>query len=94
MKLQDFDVYKDLLMKKSGLVITQDKSYLLDSRLTPVAKKWNFANLDAMSVALRGIPDRSDRKKTSRKLPKYCRPYYRPERPAPAQTAKSPRRAC
>ncbi|MCB9979212.1 MAG: protein-glutamate O-methyltransferase [Rhodospirillales bacterium] len=57
MKLQDFDVYKDLLMKKSGLVITQDKSYLLDSRLTPVAKKWNFANLDAMSVALRGIPD-------------------------------------
>ncbi len=57
MKLQDFDVYKDLLMKRSGLVITPDKSYLLDSRLTPVAKKWNFVNLDAMSVALRGIPD-------------------------------------
>ena len=57
MKLQDFDVYKDLLMKRSGLVITPDKSYLLDSRLTPVAKKWNFANLDMMSVALRGIPD-------------------------------------
>lgn len=56
MKLADFDVYKDLLFKKSGLVITPDKSYLLDSRLTPVAKKHGFASLDAMGVALRGIP--------------------------------------
>lgn len=56
MKLADFDVYKDLLFRKSGLVITPDKSYLLDSRLTPVAKKHGFASLDAMGVALRGIP--------------------------------------
>lgn len=56
MKLADFDVYKDLLFKKSGLVVTPDKSYLLDSRLTPVAKKHGFASLDAMGVALRGIP--------------------------------------
>lgn len=56
MKLADFDVYKDLLFKKSGLVVTPDKSYLLDSRLSPVAKKHGFASLDAMGVALRGIP--------------------------------------
>ena len=38
MRISDFDLYKDLLHEKSGLVLTPDKSYLLDSRLTPVAK--------------------------------------------------------
>jgi chemotaxis protein methyltransferase CheR len=58
MKITDFDLYKDLLKEKSGLTLTPDKSYLLDSRLTPVAKKWNFASLDAMSMTLRGMPDK------------------------------------
>ncbi len=57
MRIEDFDVYKDLLMEKSGLVLTPDKSYLLDSRLTPVAKKWGFETLDKMSAALRGVAD-------------------------------------
>ncbi len=57
MKIQDFDLFKDLLYKQSGLVITPDKSYLLDSRLTPIAKKWNFASLDVMALQLRSLPD-------------------------------------
>ena len=57
MRIEDFDVYKDLLMEKSGLVLTPDKSYLLDSRLTPVAKKWGYESLDKMSAALRGVAD-------------------------------------
>ena len=57
MKTTDFDLYKDLLKKKSGLVLTPDKSYLLESRLTPVAKKWGFENLEAMSAKLIGVPD-------------------------------------
>ncbi len=57
MKIQDFDLFKDLLYKQSGLVITPDKSYLLDSRLTPVAKKWNFPSLDVMALHLRSLPD-------------------------------------
>lgn len=44
-------------MEKSGLSLTQDKSYLLDSRLTPVSKKWGFPSLDAMTMALQGVPD-------------------------------------
>lgn len=56
MRITDFDIYKDLLKEKSGLVLTQDKSYLLDSRLNPVAKKWGYENIDAMTVALRGVP--------------------------------------
>lgn len=56
MRLNDFDLYKDLLKEKSGLTITPDKSYLLDSRLTPVARKHNYATIDAMTMALRGVP--------------------------------------
>lgn len=58
MKVQDFDLFKDLLYKESGLVLTPDKSYLLDSRLTPIAKKWNMASIDIMAVQLRSLPDR------------------------------------
>lgn len=53
----DFEVYKDLLMEKSGLVLTPDKAYLIDSRLTPVARKRGMADLNALTVALKGIPD-------------------------------------
>lgn len=56
MNITDFDVYRDLLKEKSGLVVTQDKSYLLDSRLNPVAKKWGYENLSAMTHVLRGVP--------------------------------------
>lgn len=56
MRISDFDLYRDLLKEKSGLTLTQDKSYLLDSRLTPVARKHGFASMEAMSLALRGVP--------------------------------------
>jgi len=56
MRISDFDLYKDLLREKSGLTLTPDKSYLLDSRLTPVARKWNYANLEVMTMALRAMP--------------------------------------
>lgn len=57
MKVADFELYKSLLHEKSGLVITPDKSYLLDSRLTPIAKKWNYPTLEMMTLQLRAIPD-------------------------------------
>jgi chemotaxis protein methyltransferase CheR len=57
MRISDFDLYKDLLKRESGLYLTPDKSYLLDSRLTPVAKKWNYPTLDSMTIALRGVPE-------------------------------------
>lgn len=57
MKVADFELYKSLLYSKSGLVITPDKSYLLDSRLTPIAKKWNYPTLEIMTLQLRALPD-------------------------------------
>lgn len=58
MKLTDFDIYKNLLKEKSGLVINEDKSYLLESRLNPIAKKWQFNSLQEMAMALNGVPDK------------------------------------
>ncbi|MBX2833703.1 MAG: protein-glutamate O-methyltransferase CheR [Micavibrio sp.] len=58
MKIIDFDLYANLLKEQSGLSLTQDKSYLLESRLGPIAKKWGFASLDAMTVSLQGVPDK------------------------------------
>ena len=57
MRISDFDLYKDLLKEKSGLTLTPDKSYLLDSRLTPVARKWNYPTMEALTMALRGVPN-------------------------------------
>lgn len=54
MKPEDFEIYKDMLMSKSGLVLTPDKAYLLDSRLTPIAKKWGHDHLDGLTQELRG----------------------------------------
>ncbi|MGH1455755.1 MAG: CheR family methyltransferase [Alphaproteobacteria bacterium] len=56
MNITDFDIYKNLLKEKSGLVLSQDKSYLIESRLNPVAKKWGYEDLAAMTTILRGMP--------------------------------------
>ena len=56
MNITDFDIYKDLLKEKSGLELTQDKSYLIESRLNPVAKKWGYENIGNMTNVLRAVP--------------------------------------
>ncbi|MBI1301127.1 MAG: chemotaxis protein CheR [Alphaproteobacteria bacterium] len=56
MNIAEFEIYRDLLKKSSGLVLTQDKSYLIESRLNPVAKKWGYADLGAMTQVLRAVP--------------------------------------
>ncbi len=56
MNIADFDIYKDLLKDKSGLVLTQDKAYLIESRLNPVAKKWGYDGIPAMTQVMRGVP--------------------------------------
>lgn len=57
MKIGNFELYRDLLRERSGLVLTQEKSYLLESRLRPVAKKWGFDSIDALTLELRGMAD-------------------------------------
>lgn len=58
MRITDFDVYSELLKEKSGLMLDADQSYLLDSRLGPIAKKWGYPSLALLTVTLQGVPDR------------------------------------
>ena len=53
MKPRDFDYLRTLLKSASGLVLTDDKQYLIESRLLPVAKKLKFETIDAMVEELR-----------------------------------------
>ena len=49
----DFQFIADLLKKRSGLVLASDKSYLLESRLMPVARKHGLKGLDELIQAVR-----------------------------------------
>lgn len=53
MKVEDFDLFVKIVYQRSGLVLTKEKAYLLDSRLMPVARRWNLAGLDELAAALR-----------------------------------------
>lgn len=53
MKSQDFEFLAGLLKEKSGLMLTPDKVYLLESRLTPLARKRGLDTLDALIQKIR-----------------------------------------
>ena len=53
MKTEDFEFLATLLKERSGLMLTPDKVYLLESRLTPLARKRSFDTLDALIAKLR-----------------------------------------
>ncbi len=57
MRYGDFDMYKDLLREKAGLYISADQSWILNSRLGPIAQKWGYPSVATMTLALRGIAD-------------------------------------
>jgi chemotaxis protein methyltransferase CheR len=49
----DYDFLRRLLRQRSGLVLSADKQYLVESRLLPVARKAGLAGLAALVEALR-----------------------------------------
>ena len=54
----DYDFLRKNLKERSGLVLSADKQYLVESRLLPVARKAGFANLGELVAALKS-PDRT-----------------------------------
>jgi chemotaxis protein methyltransferase CheR len=48
----DFQKLAGLLKSRSGLVLGADKAYLAESRLTPVARTWQFADAKTLIRAL------------------------------------------
>lgn len=57
MRPEDFDFVARLLKDRSGLVLTRDKAYLLESRLMPVARKRGLKGLDDLVQGLRAKDD-------------------------------------
>ena len=49
----DYDFLRRALKQRSGLVLSADKQYLVESRLLPVARKAGLANLGALVEALK-----------------------------------------
>jgi chemotaxis protein methyltransferase CheR len=50
----DFDFLAKLLKERSGLVITPDKAYLLESRLMPLARTRNLKGIEDIVAKMRG----------------------------------------
>ncbi|MDI1226771.1 MAG: protein-glutamate O-methyltransferase CheR [bacterium] len=57
MNNEDFLYYQKLLVDHSGLSLSQDKIYLLTTRLDPVARSLGFAKLQNFTDELRKKPD-------------------------------------
>lgn len=53
MKPADFEFVAQLLKRRSGLVLTPDKGYLIESRFAPLARQHQLANVDAIIAKLR-----------------------------------------
>jgi hypothetical protein len=49
----DLDLIARLVKDRSGIVLTPDKAYLVESRLLPVLRRWQFASLKDLAQALR-----------------------------------------
>jgi len=53
MKSEDFELLSGLLKQRSGLVLSKDKAYLLETRLTPLARQHGFKSLDDLVQDIR-----------------------------------------
>lgn len=52
----DFNYVRGLMRERSGIVLEPGKEYLLESRLSPVARREGFASLQALMTHLRTKP--------------------------------------
>ena len=59
----DYDYLRKLLKERSGLVLSADKQYLVESRLLPVARKAGLASLGELVAKLKGGNERADRRR-------------------------------
>ena len=53
MRAGDFGLFAELVKKESGIHLTEDRAYLLESRLMTVARKHNLVGLDTLADNLR-----------------------------------------
>ncbi|MEJ0062856.1 MAG: protein-glutamate O-methyltransferase [Alphaproteobacteria bacterium] len=81
MKPEDFDFFASTLKQRSGLVLSRDKAYLLESRLMPVARKWNLKGLDDLATALRMKRDETMWRDVTEAMTTNESSFFRDQRP-------------
>lgn len=59
MSPDDFKFLSGIIKEQSGLVLKENKTYLLESRLSPLARKRGLSGLDDLIQALRLRPDQT-----------------------------------
>ena len=54
----DFDFISQVLKRRSGLVLTPEKAYLIESRVAPLLRKHNLPNVEAIALKMRANDER------------------------------------
>lgn len=57
LRTEDFNFLSTMLRQQSGLVVGEDKVYLLESRLLPLARKFNLNTIEEICTKLRSGQD-------------------------------------
>lgn len=57
MNVSDFELIARLLKERSGLLLSVDKAYLMESRINPVARRYGFKGFDELAEAVRAGQD-------------------------------------
>jgi len=81
MKVDDFEMFCTLLRQRSGLVLTKDKAYLLESRLMPVARKWNLKGLEDLATLIRTRKDEALLKDVTEAMTTNESSFFRDQKP-------------
>jgi chemotaxis protein methyltransferase CheR len=70
-----------LVRRRAGIVLTEDKSYLLETRLGPVLARFGFATLGALGAKLRALPEEALERAVVEALTTHERSFYRDGKP-------------
>ncbi|MBV6632138.1 MAG: protein-glutamate O-methyltransferase [Alphaproteobacteria bacterium] len=81
MRAGDFSLFADLVKKQSGIHLTEDKAYLLESRLMTVARKHNLENLEDLADSLRRNDNRELGKDITEAMTTNESSFFRDQRP-------------
>lgn len=76
-----FKIYEDFLRKESGLVVTMEKVYLLESRLNPIAKKHNLADLTELANKIKTKTNKAIEKEVMEAMTTNETSFFRDMRP-------------
>jgi chemotaxis protein methyltransferase CheR len=70
-----------LVRRRAGIVLTEDKSYLLETRLGPVLTRFGFASLGALGEKLRALPGEALERAVVEALTTHESSFFRDGRP-------------